>query len=49
MSEPFGGFCLILVGDFQQLTPVSNKPLYEVGYYAYLLLDTIENFAQLIK
>ena len=43
MSEPFGGFFLILVGDFQQFPPVSDKPLYEVGSDAYPLFDAIEN------
>ena len=49
MSEPFRGFCLILVGNFQQLPPVSDKPLYEVGSDAYLLFDAIENVVQLVE
>ena len=49
MSEPFGGFCLILVGNFQQLPPVSDKLLYEVWYYAYILFDAIENVVQLVE
>ena len=49
MYKPFGCFCLILVGDFQQLPPVGNKPLYEVGSYAYLLFDEIDNVVQLVE
>ena len=49
MSEPFGGLCLILVGNFQQLPPVSDKLLYEVRSDAYLLFDAIENVVQLVE
>ena len=49
MSEPFGGLCLILVGNFQQLPPVSDKTLYELGYGAYLLFDAIENVVQIVE
>ena len=49
ISEPFGGFCLILIGDFQQLPPVSDEPLYELGSNAYTLFDAIENVVQLVE
>ena len=49
MSEPFGGLCLILVGNFQQLPPVSDKTLYEVGSDAYLLFDAIENVVKIVE
>ena len=49
MSEPFGSFFLILFDKFPQLLPVSDKLLYEVGYYAYLLFDAIENVVQLVE
>ena len=28
---PYGGFIVILVGDFQQLPPVGDKPMYTEG------------------
>ena len=40
---------MILVGDFQKLPPVSDKPLYEVGSDAYILFDAIENVVQLVE
>ena len=43
---PFGGFLIILVGDFQQLPPVGDKAIYEDDC---LLFQSIENVVQLVQ
>ena len=41
----YGAFIVILVGDFQQLPPAGDKPMYNEGNTeASLLLKNIQNF-----
>ena len=41
---PYGGFIVILVGDFQQLPPVGDKPMYTEGNTeASLLFNNIQS------
>ena len=41
---PYGGFIIIILGDFQQLPPVGDKKMYsEVNAEASLLFNNIQN------
>ena len=41
---PYGGFIVIILGDFQQLPPVGDKPMYNEGNAeASLLFKNIQN------
>jgi len=47
-NEPFGGYWVILVGDFQQLPPAGDKALYDVdGSDSFLLFDSISDVVEL--
>ena len=48
-DEIFGGFIIIFVGDFQQLPPVGDIPLYEEGGYGNILFETIEYLVQHVE
>ena len=43
MEESFGGFGIIFVGDFQQLPPIGDTPIYdEDASNSYLLYNDIQ-------
>ena len=50
MDESFGGFGIIFVGDFHQLPPIGDAPIYdEDESYPYLLYSAIQDVVILQK
>ena len=51
----FGGFSLILIGDFAQLPPVADRPLYAVdkpdahGHILYRQFDTVVILEEIVR
>lgn len=41
-SDPFGGICLILTGDFMQLSPINDDYVFESDTWSSLKLETIQ-------
>ena len=58
LDIPFGGFSIVLIGDFGQLPPVGDKPLYAPpsvndlsihGHHVYRLFETVVILDQMIR
>ena len=50
-DTPFGGFLLILTGDFAQLPPVGDRALYihSHGYTVYRLFTTVVILKEMVR